>query len=133
MPNVEALNFPISVKCSRVNVVSWNAMIFAYAPHGPVRKVLLLFDKMKCAGFVQYAIMILALLQACIYSGLREDGICLFSEMEPVYGIKPILEHFTCMVDLSGRVDLLSEAMNLIRNSPYPTLTSSLENFGHCL
>ncbi|KAJ0042230.1 hypothetical protein Pint_17920 [Pistacia integerrima] len=102
------------------NVVSWNAMLSAYALHGQGKKALLLFEEMKRQGFVPDEITILAVLQACIYSGLWEDGICLFNEIEPIYGIKPILEHFTCMVDLLGRAGLLFEAMNLIKSSPYP-------------
>ncbi|KAJ0100341.1 hypothetical protein Patl1_20547 [Pistacia atlantica] len=102
------------------NVVSWNAMLSAYALHGQGKKALLLFEEMKRQGFVPDEITILAVLQACIYSGLWEDGIFLFNEIEPIYGIKPILEHFTCMVDLLGRAGLLSEAMNLIKSSPYP-------------
>ncbi|XP_044467514.1 pentatricopeptide repeat-containing protein At2g33680-like [Mangifera indica] len=102
------------------NVVSWNAILSAYALHGQGKKALLLFKEMKHEGFIPDEITVLAVLQACIYSGLWEDGICLFNEIEPIYGIKPILEHFNCMVDLLGRAGLLSEAMNLVKSSPYP-------------
>ncbi|KAI9162072.1 hypothetical protein LWI28_023512 [Acer negundo] len=105
---------------SGCNLVSWNAMLSAYALHGQGKTALLLFEEMKREGLAPDDITILAVLQACSYSGLWEDGIRLFNEIEPKYGGKPILEHFACMVDLLGRACHLSEAMNLIKNSPFP-------------
>lgn len=104
------------------NLVSWNAMLSAYALHGLGKRALLLFEEMKREGFAPDDISILGILQACIYSGLWEDGIRLFIEIEPIYGLKPILEHFVCMVNLLGRAGCLSEAMNFINRSPFSDL-----------
>ncbi|XVF07249.1 hypothetical protein REPUB_Repub06bG0122300 [Reevesia pubescens] len=100
--------------------VSWNAMVSAYSIHGQGKKALLLFEEMKRKGFAPDEITILALLQACSYTGLWEDGLCLFNEMESNYGIRPVIEHFACMVDLLGRAGLLPKAMDFINNSPFP-------------
>lgn len=100
--------------------VSWNAMVSAYSIHGQGKMALLLFEEMKRECFAPDEITILAILQACCYTGLWQDGLCIFNEMESNYGIRPVIEHFTCMVDLLGRAGRLAEAMNFINNSPFP-------------
>ncbi|KAK6941845.1 E motif [Dillenia turbinata] len=101
------------------DTISWNAMVSAYALHGQGRRAFLIFEEMQRQGFAPDKITILSALQGCCYSGLWEDGICLFNEMEPKYGVRAILEHFACMVDLLGRAGRIPEALNLIKNSPY--------------
>ncbi|OMO71507.1 hypothetical protein COLO4_28208 [Corchorus olitorius] len=100
--------------------ISWNAIVSAHSIHGQGKEALLLFEEMKTEGFAPDEITILALLQACSYTGLWEDGLCLFNEMESIYGLRPEIEHFACMVDLLGRAGRLPEAMNFINNSPFP-------------
>ncbi|KAF7819016.1 pentatricopeptide repeat-containing protein [Senna tora] len=111
--------------------VTWNAIISAYSLHGEGNKAILLFEHMKEEGFPPDEITILAVLQACNYSGLWENGISLFNEMETKYGIKPVIEHFACTVDLLGRAGKLSKAMDFIRKSPFvdsPLLWRTLVN-----
>ncbi|KAL5539107.1 hypothetical protein UlMin_042328 [Ulmus minor] len=115
----------------RHDSISWNAIISAYALHGQSKRAISLFEEMKKEGFVPDEITILAILQACSYSGLWEVGICLFNELEPKYGIRPVIEHFACMVDLVGRAGHLTEAMDLINKSPFsnsPLLWRTLVN-----
>lgn len=99
--------------------VSWNAIISACALHGQGRKALFLFEEMKKEGFVPDGITIVSVLQACSYSGLWEDGLGLFIDMESKYGIKPGIEHSACVVDILGRAGCLSEAMSFINDSPF--------------
>ncbi|KAK4281872.1 hypothetical protein QN277_013318 [Acacia crassicarpa] len=111
--------------------VTWNAIISAYSLQGDGNKALLFFEHMKEEGFPPDEITILAVLQACSYSGLWENGLCLFNEMESKYGIKPVIEHFACMVDLFGRAGKLTKAMDIIRESPFaesPLLWRTLVN-----
>lgn len=111
--------------------VTWNAIISAYSLHGDGKKALLFFEHMKEEGFPPDEITILAVLQACSYSGLWENGLCLFNEMEAKYEIKPEIEHFACVVDLLGRAGKLSEALDVIRKSPFsesPLLWRTLVN-----
>ncbi|KAK7278901.1 hypothetical protein RJT34_23940 [Clitoria ternatea] len=100
--------------------VTWNAIISAYALHGKGENALLLFEDMKKQGFPPDEITMLAVLQACSYSGLWETGLCLFNEMEPKYGIKPVIEHFSCIIDLLGRAGNLSKVVDIINKSPFP-------------
>ncbi|TKY53333.1 Pentatricopeptide repeat-containing protein [Spatholobus suberectus] len=100
--------------------VTWNAIISAYALHGEGNNALLCFDEMKEQGFAPDEITMLAVLQACSYSGLWETGLCLFNEMESKYGVRPVIEHFSCMTDLLGRAGNLSKAIDIINKSPFP-------------
>ncbi|KAL6133949.1 hypothetical protein ACLB2K_066182 [Fragaria x ananassa] len=100
--------------------VSWNAIISAYALHGEGTTSLTLFENMKEEGFAADGITLLAILQACSYSGLWETGLCLFNEMELKYGTRFVIEHFGCMVDLLGRAGKFSEAIDFINTSPFP-------------
>lgn len=99
--------------------VTWNAIISAYALNGEGNNALLLFEEMKEQGFAPDEITILAVLQACSYSGLWETGLCLFNEMESKYGIRPVIEHFSCLIDLLGRAGNLSKAIDIINKSPF--------------
>ncbi|GMH20146.1 hypothetical protein Nepgr_021987 [Nepenthes gracilis] len=101
------------------DTVSWNTIISAFALSGQGNEALLMFEQMKRLGYSPDKITVLAVLQACSYSGLMEDGFQLFEEMESKYGIRPVFEHFVCMVDLLGRSGLLSEALHFISGSPF--------------
>ncbi|KAK8531853.1 hypothetical protein V6N13_131211 [Hibiscus sabdariffa] len=116
---------------NRHDSVSWNAMVSAYSIHGQGKMALQLFEKMKRGGVAVDEITILAVLQACCYTGLWQDGLCIFNEMELNYGITPLVEHFACTVDLLGRAGRLSDATNLINSSPFqdsPLLWRTLVN-----
>ncbi|PPD90597.1 hypothetical protein GOBAR_DD12462 [Gossypium barbadense] len=111
--------------------VSWNAMVSAYSIHGQGKAALRLFKEIKGEGFAVDEFTVLAILQACCYTGLWHDGIRIFNEMESSYKINPLIEHYACMVDLLGRAGCLSEAMNLISNSRFrdsPLLWRTLVN-----
>ncbi|XP_050383706.1 pentatricopeptide repeat-containing protein At2g33680-like [Argentina anserina] len=102
------------------NCITWNAIISAYALHGDSTRSLSLFENMKEEGFTPDGFTLLAILQACSYSGLWETGLCLFNEMEQKYGTRSVIEHFGCMVDLLGRAGKFSEAIDFINTSPFP-------------
>ncbi|WVY96585.1 hypothetical protein V8G54_028736 [Vigna mungo] len=100
--------------------VTWNAIISAYALHGEGNNVLLLFEEMKEQGFAPDGITILSVLQACSYSGLWETGLYLFNEIQSKYGITPVIEHYSCVIDLLGRARNLPKAIDIINRSPFP-------------
>ncbi|CAN6343817.1 unnamed protein product [Urochloa humidicola] len=104
---------------SRRDVVAWNAMISGCAQHGDGRKAIKLFGKMKDEGVVPDWITFVAVLTACIPTGLCDFGMRCFETMQEVYGIDPRIEHYSCMVDLLCRAGLLERAVNLIRSMPY--------------
>lgn len=101
------------------DVVAWNAMISGYAQHGDGREAIRLFEKMKDKRVEPNWITFVAVLTACIHTGLCDFGIQCFESMQEVYGIDPRVDHYSCMVDLLCRAGLLERSVNLIRSMPF--------------
>lgn len=96
------------------NVITWSAMIAAYAYHGEGSKALDLFTEMLISGIRPNEITFMWLLYACSHSGLVEDGLWVFSKMQEAYNVQPNVKHYTCVVDIFGRAGRLDEALKLI-------------------
>ncbi|KAL2335482.1 hypothetical protein Fmac_016695 [Flemingia macrophylla] len=103
----------------RRNVVAWNAMLGGLAMHGMGKVVVEMFGCMVEEAKPD-AVTFMALLSACSHSGLVEQGWQYFHDLEPVYAVKPEIEHYACMVDLLGRAGRLDEAEILVRKMPIP-------------
>lgn len=105
-------------RMEKKSVSAWTAMIFGLAIHGHGREALNWFSKMQVAGTKPNLITFTAILTACSYAGLVDEGKSLFESMERKYSLKPTIEHYGCMVDLLGRAGLLEEAKQLIDSMP---------------
>ncbi|KAL8544745.1 hypothetical protein ACS0TY_005104 [Phlomoides rotata] len=97
------------------DVVSYNTIISAYGFHGHAKQALALFDEMKALGIKATKATFVGLLSACGHAGLVDEGRSLYNCMIDNYGIKPNMEHYSCMVDLLGRAGLIEDACNFIR------------------
>ncbi|GMN38157.1 hypothetical protein TIFTF001_007388 [Ficus carica] len=106
------------IEMSDRNLVSWNTMIAGYASHGYAKQALILFEQMKRTELEPDCITFVAVLSACSHGGLVSEGKEHFKCMVKDYGIEPKGEHYACMIDLLGRIGLLEEAYDLIRNMP---------------
>jgi pentatricopeptide repeat protein len=84
-------------------VVTWTAIIQAYAIHGNATEALKLFDTMQKQNIQPSDIMFVSLLNACSHSGLVEQAWELFSTMKTKFGIEPTVEHYGCIVDAYAR------------------------------
>ncbi|MQL76035.1 hypothetical protein Taro_008421 [Colocasia esculenta] len=100
------------------DVVSWTAIISGCAQHGLTRNALKLFQDMEKSGIKPNAASLLCVLFACSHAGLIEQGLSYFYSMEKGYGISPEMEHYTCVVDLFGRLGHLADAMKFIDDMP---------------
>ena len=60
------------------SVVSWSAMISAYANHGDSEEALKIFSLMKSGGVRPNSFTFTAVLVACGHSGLVNEGLTLF-------------------------------------------------------
>ncbi|XP_050382223.1 putative pentatricopeptide repeat-containing protein At1g17630 [Argentina anserina] len=100
------------------DLISWNTMISSYGMHGLGENALRIFHTMVKMGFKPNNITFIAVLSACSHAGLVTEGRHLFDQMLGVYGVKPQMEHYACMVDLLGRAGLLQEASNIVKNMP---------------
>lgn len=95
------------------SAVTYTNMILGYGQNGMGAKALSLFNEMQNSGLRPDAITFIAILSACSYAGLVEEGLWIFDSMEEKYGIKPSTEHYACVVDMLGRVCRLEEAIEM--------------------
>ena len=106
------MNMPIK------NVVSWTSLIVGYGKHGLGMEALEAFDNMEREGIVPNKITFLGILYACSHAGLVHKGWMNFNTMVHKYSITPMMEHYTCMVDLLARAGHLTEAYNFVERMP---------------
>ncbi|XP_016461596.2 pentatricopeptide repeat-containing protein At3g49710-like [Nicotiana tabacum] len=101
------------------NAVTLNSMIAGYAQHGHGVESLLLFEWMLERNLTPTNITFISVLSACAHTGKVEEGKKYFGLMTDKFGIKPEVEHYSCMIDLLGRAGKLEEAERLIETMPY--------------
>ncbi|KAG6661645.1 pentatricopeptide repeat-containing protein At4g21065-like isoform X1 [Carya illinoinensis] len=111
------------------NVVLWTAMITGSALHGQGRKAIWLFEQMVHEGIKPNEVTFVGVLTACSHAGLLEEGSKYFRLMKEVYGIKPGVEHFTCMVDLYGRAGHLDKVEAFIHENAISDLSGVWRSF----
>lgn len=104
------------IRKNHKGLVSYNAMIAAYASHGRGIDATSLFEEMIRLGIWPDSITFTGLLSGCSHSGLLDQGLSYFDSMRTVYKVEPRSEHYACVVDLLGRVGRLVQAMNLINS-----------------
>lgn len=104
---------------TRKDVITYSSLIIGYGILGEGEVALKLFEEMNNSGIKPDLINFVAVLSACSHAGLVIQGELLFEKMWSVYGIRPCLEHYACMVDLFGRAGLLKKAEEIIRRMPF--------------
>jgi pentatricopeptide repeat protein len=100
------------------NVRTWSAMILGFAQNGLAWEALKLFERMKDASVAPNYVTFLGLLCACSHAGLVDEGRRFFREMRHVYGIEPMMRHYSAMVDILGRNGRLQEAYDFVTDMP---------------
>ncbi|KAJ7547233.1 hypothetical protein O6H91_08G076100 [Diphasiastrum complanatum] len=100
------------------NVVSWNALIAGHARHGHAQDAIKLFEKMQEEAIRPNHVTFIAVLSACSWAGLVNEGYQLFQAMCKGFNIIPTMKHYACMVDLLGRTGNVYEALDLINKMP---------------
>ena len=91
-------------------VNTWNIIMHAYATHGKGREAVDTFHNMIHANIKPDAITFVALLLACSHSRLIEECKKFYNTMETVYGVKPNIQHQSCVLDCLARAGQLEEA-----------------------
>lgn len=104
---------------SKRDEVTYTSLIDGYGMLGKGEVALAWFKEMIRSGIKPDHITMVAVLSACSHSNLVCQGKSWFGKMQPVFGIHPRLEHFSCIVDLYCRVGHLAEARDIIRKIPY--------------
>ncbi|KAK1694804.1 hypothetical protein QYE76_011501 [Lolium multiflorum] len=101
------------------DVAVWNAMMCCYLLHRMPRDVKELFRTLEQSRIQPDPVTFIILLSACKQEGSMEEARDYFYSMEDLYGIKPTLKHYTCMVDIMGTAGLLEESLELIQKMPH--------------
>ncbi|KAL4310432.1 hypothetical protein GQ457_01G045160 [Hibiscus cannabinus] len=119
------------------DVASWNAIIVGYGLHGDGKEALGLFEKMQEFGQKPDGFTFVGILMACCHSGLVEEGLKYFNQMQNFHGLTPKLEHYACVIDMLGRAGRLNESLKLVNEMPdepdagiWSSLLSSCKTFG---
>lgn len=102
------------------SIVSWTSMITGLAMQGYGEEAIALFHEMEDSGIIPDGVTFISILYACSHAGLIEQGCEVFDRMTKVYGIKPAIEHYGCMVDLYGRAGELQKAYDFVSQMPIP-------------
>lgn len=96
----------------------WNVIIAGYGIHGHGLKAIELFELMQNKGGRPDSFTFLGVLIACNHAGLVTEGLKYLGQMQSLYGVKPKLEHYACVVDMLGRAGQLNEALKLVNEMP---------------
>ncbi|KAK9163591.1 hypothetical protein Syun_004493 [Stephania yunnanensis] len=106
-------------KMSEHNTVSFNSLIAGYAQHGHGLESLAVFRRMLESDNAPTSITFISVLSACAHTGKVDEGWKYFNMMKESFGIEPVTEHYSCMIDLLGRSGKLDEAERLIETMPF--------------
>ncbi|EFJ16401.1 hypothetical protein SELMODRAFT_51938, partial [Selaginella moellendorffii] len=100
------------------NLVSWNAMIVAYAQNGEGKQGLELYELMNLGGVEPNGVTYTGVLFACAHAGLLDEAWKQFVSLKTDRGIEWEDEHFSCMTDMLGRLGRLEEAEEFLKRFP---------------
>lgn len=95
------------------DVISWNSLITGYAWNGHGNEAVALFEQMLLEGVTPDEVTFVGVLSACSHGGLIDQGTKYFRKMTEMFAIKPLAEHYSCMVDLFSRAGKCEEAFEI--------------------
>lgn len=100
------------------DLVTFTAMVGGYAMHGMGEEALKVYFYMLESGVKPDHVIITSVLSACSHAGLVDEGLKLFNSIEKVYGMKPTMEQYACVVDLLARRGQINEAYSFVTGLP---------------
>ncbi|PIA45525.1 hypothetical protein AQUCO_01600008v1 [Aquilegia coerulea] len=100
------------------DVVTWTAMITAYAKHGRSEDSLRLFNNMRRQGLKPNNITFTSVFITCSQAGLVEEAKEYFNCMTQEYGLMPEVHNYAALVDMLCRTGQLREALMFIEAMP---------------
>lgn len=103
------------VEMSTRTLISWTSMITSFAQHGQSQQALLLFEDMRLAGVRPNQITFVGVLAACCHAGMVEEALGYFEMMQKEYKIKPVMDHYGCLIDMFVRLGQLDEAFDIVK------------------
>ncbi|KAL3727643.1 hypothetical protein ACJRO7_032389 [Eucalyptus globulus] len=98
------------------SVVPYTSMIVGAAKYGLGMLSLGLLEEMVDRGVKPNDVTFLGILHACSHSGLVDNGLEILEFMPKKHGIIPDTRHYTCVVDMLGRIGRLDKAYELAKS-----------------
>jgi pentatricopeptide repeat protein len=96
------------------DIVSWTTLMAGHAYCGESKTVFCIFEEMQVNGIEPNPVTFVVILNACSRNCLVSKSLTYFEAMSKDYGIVPMVEHHTCMVDLHSRAGNLEKAVDMI-------------------
>ncbi|XP_039124574.1 putative pentatricopeptide repeat-containing protein At5g52630 isoform X4 [Dioscorea cayenensis subsp. rotundata] len=103
------------VEMNTRTLISWTSMISAYSQHGRAKEAIQLFEQMRLAGVRPNHVTFVGVLSACAHAGMVSEAQHYFNVMRNEYGIKPVMDHYACMVDMYVRLGCLESAFDFVK------------------
>ncbi|PHU20561.1 hypothetical protein BC332_11712 [Capsicum chinense] len=107
------------VEMSTRTLISWTSMITAFAQHGYSKQALQLFEDMRFVGVRPNKVTFVGVLSACSHAGLVEEALAYFDMMKKEYKIKPVMDHYACLIDMFVRLDRIDEAFDFVKKMDF--------------
>ncbi|KAK3016072.1 hypothetical protein RJ639_005667 [Escallonia herrerae] len=107
------------VEMSTRTMISWTSMITAFSQHGRSQQALQLFEDMRLVGVRPNQITFVGVLSACSHAGLVDEALNYFEMMKKEYKIKPVMDHFACLIDMFVRLGKLDEAFEFVKKMDF--------------
>ncbi|KAE8686182.1 UDP-glycosyltransferase 91C1-like [Hibiscus syriacus] len=105
---------------SAKTLISWTSMIAAFAQNGQTQQALQLFDDMRLIGVRPNQVTFVGVFSACARAGIVNEALGYFEMMQKDYKIKPVMDHYSCLIDMFVRKGSLDEAFDLIKKMDFP-------------
>ncbi|KAF3976250.1 hypothetical protein CMV_000568 [Castanea mollissima] len=100
-------------------MILWTSMITGFSQHGQSQQALQLFEDMRLAGVRPNQITFVGVLSACSHAGMVKEALNYFEMMQKVYKIRPVMDHFACLIDMFVRLGQLNEAFDFIKKNDF--------------
>lgn len=100
-------------------LISWTSMITAFAQHGCAQQALQLFEDMRLTGVKPNKVTFIAVLSACSRAGMVEEALAYFEMMKNDYKIKPVMNHYSCLIDMFVRLSRLDDAFDFVKKMDF--------------
>ncbi|KAJ0087648.1 hypothetical protein Patl1_33118 [Pistacia atlantica] len=105
----------VFAQTSEKNPVTYTTMILGYGQHGMSKRAVSWFYRMQECDSEPDAVTFVAVLSACSYAGLVDEGLHIFELMESKYKIQPSTENYCCVADMLCRVGRIVEAYEFVQ------------------
>ncbi|KAM7277710.1 hypothetical protein ACFE04_004844 [Oxalis oulophora] len=117
------------LEMSNRTLISWTTMINGFAQHGQTQQALQLFEDMRIAGVRPNKVTFVGVLYACSYAGMVNEAFGYFESMQKDYKLKPVMDHYTCLIEMYARLGRLDDAFGIIKKmeiEPHEIIWSNL-------